>query len=116
MTQYDLFYRRAMELICSGEAFDPTLEQVMQSEYPATDYSNRAISNAERAIVDAKQAHYTAALRAHPHWHEVLHSGASAQECLRVWMDEGGNHFAKELLNKTSGSGKKRGKRYFPPS
>lgn len=118
MTQYQLFYRRALELICSGEAFSPTLEQVMRSDYPATDYSNRAISNAERAIADAKQIHYTAAIRAHPHWRYALQSGASEQECFRIWQEESGSSYTKELLNglHAKGYGNVAKKRFLPLS
>lgn len=118
MTQYQLFYRRALELICSGESFSPTLEQVMRSDYPATDYSSRAISNAERAITDAIQTHHTAAIRAHPHWHYALQSGASEQECFRIWQEEGGSNYTKELLNglHVKGCGNVAKKRLLPLS
>ncbi len=96
MTAYsNKFYAKAIEILKSNDK--PALETVMDSKFPATDFGNAKVKQAEEAIRKAKQDAYTAAVKKHPRWHKAVLSGRSASECLKLWKEEGGNSYLQTL-------------------
>ena len=91
----DKYYLTAIEIIRSGET--PTLESVLCSKYPASDFSSNVISSALKAIMEAKNDAYRMACKTHPKWHYAVCAGASPSECFRLWKAEGGSEYLKMI-------------------
>lgn len=89
------YYKKAIEII--KQSGDPTLEKVMGSLFPATDFPVREIKKAKQAIKKAQSDCYVAAVKYHPRWNNAVLSGRSPSECLKLWREEGGNSFLQKL-------------------
>lgn len=89
------YYTKAIEILKRNE--EPTLESVMNSKFPATEFGFAKIKLAQKAIESAKRDVYNSAVKAHPRWHIAVRQGRSASECLKLWIEEGGNSYLQDL-------------------
>lgn len=91
MTKYQQYYSKAVSLIKAGNHY-PGLTDVA-GEYP----TNQEYKIASNAIFDAHQKELELYSKAHPRHLQALRNGADAQECLRIWKEEGGSSYLDEL-------------------
>lgn len=96
MKIYDKFYNKTIDLIKSGNLF-PTLEEVCESNFPASDFSNKAIKEINKAIIDASLKSYLKYQEAHPRHVQAVLRGVTTEECLKIYLEEGGSNYLHEL-------------------
>lgn len=89
------YYEIALQIIKEGN--EPTIENVMGSLFPGSDFNAAKIRSAKKAILDVIQKRYILAVKCHPRWNNAVLSGRNASDCLRIWKEEGGNSYLQKL-------------------
>lgn len=91
MTKYQQYYNKAVSIIKSSP-YVPNVTDVA-GEYP----TNQELKIASRAIYDAHQKKLELYRMAHPRHMRAVLNGASAQECFRIWKEEGSSSYLNKL-------------------
>lgn len=94
MSLYQKSLRKALDLIKSHENFDPDFTAITGKEFSDT---NKEYETVLRAINMAHQIERSAYCKAHPHHIRAVINGASEQECLRVFKEEGGLKYLENI-------------------
>ena len=91
MSKYRTYYDKAVSLMRDG-LIHPQPQDVA-GDFPA----NQEYKIAVKAIDEAWRKAWSLYCKAHPRHRTAVRGGSSEQECFRIWKEEGGYSYIKEL-------------------